>query len=313
MIESSKVSVIMPTFNRSYVLRDAIDSALAQTDCNLEIIVVDDGSTDHTSEIVANYATTRKVHYSYQQNRGVSAARNCGIRIASGEFIAFLDSDDIWLPNKLSLQLNEFRKNAKLGILYGYAEFKNIKTGKSLIKPDSISLNFQEFINKHTVLPTSTVIVRKSYLDDVGYFDENLGIFEDLELWIRLARISKVGFIDKILAICRINDDNISSDILNIHMNFVTLYDIIISRYSAELLSKDPYIEQMIHAYRAGRLLMLRGRNSEALKFFSKGWKTFFTVITPERFKERLDILFRIVACAGIVRWRNLSKGEKPR
>jgi glycosyltransferase involved in cell wall biosynthesis len=101
---SQLVSVIIPTYNRAYCLGATVDSALAQTHCEVEVLVVDDGSSDHTREFVLDqYRHEPRVRYLYQENTGVSGARNHGLRAAQGDFIAFLDSDDLWLPWKLEL------------------------------------------------------------------------------------------------------------------------------------------------------------------------------------------------------------------
>jgi glycosyltransferase involved in cell wall biosynthesis len=103
------VSIVIPTYNRAWTLSQAIDSVLNQAYCNRELIVVDDGSTDHTKALLATYG--EKIKIILQENRGVSAARNRGIEMASGEYIALLDSDDIWLPEKIESQIQFFKEN----------------------------------------------------------------------------------------------------------------------------------------------------------------------------------------------------------
>src|SRR5215469_227455 len=106
MSTSTSFSAIIPTYNRAYILRDAIDSALAQNVPGLQVIVVDDGSTDATRSLVAEYGA--RVQYIFQKNQGMASACNAGFRVAEGEFIGFLDSDDVWLPNKVSTELRLF-------------------------------------------------------------------------------------------------------------------------------------------------------------------------------------------------------------
>ena len=102
------VSVVIPTYNRAWVIKEAVDSVLAQDYKDFELIIVDDGSTDNTSDVLASYG--EDVRVLFQENRGVSAARNRGVAEASGHFVAFLDSDDLWLPKKLSIQVEFFSK-----------------------------------------------------------------------------------------------------------------------------------------------------------------------------------------------------------
>ena len=125
-----KVSVIIPTYNRSKYVTKAIDSVLAQTYRDFEIIVVDDGSTDNTKEVLKPY--TDRIKYLYQENTGVSAARNAGIRAAGGQWIAFLDSDDEWLPEKLSIQMDYLSRHNEI-----VAFITNVK----FILPDNKSIN----------------------------------------------------------------------------------------------------------------------------------------------------------------------------
>ena len=106
------ISVIIPTFNRVEFISEAIDSVLSQTYSNFEIIVVDDGSTDNTKQLLTKYGS--RITYDFQENKGVSSARNKGLDIAKGEWIAFLDSDDIWLPEKLSLQMQDLEQHVPL-------------------------------------------------------------------------------------------------------------------------------------------------------------------------------------------------------
>ena len=116
MQDEPLVSVIIPTYNRAHYVVEAVESVLAQTHKNIEIIVVDDGSTDGAEEILDPYKD--RIRYFYQENQGVSAARNLGIRNANGQYLAFLDSDDLWLPDKTELQLNFLKENDNYGFVF---------------------------------------------------------------------------------------------------------------------------------------------------------------------------------------------------
>ena len=196
------VSVIIPTYNRDWSLRDAIDSVLAQTYTDFELIVVDDGSTDRTHDILGAYGDRlRQIH---QVNRGVSAARNCGIGVSTGRLIAFLDSDDIWLPEKLAVQAAFFELNRSA--LICQTEEIWIRNGmrvnprKKHRKPSGII--FEPSLALCLISP-SAVMVRRKLFEDVGLFDEELPACEDYDLWLRVSCRIPIHLIDKPLTVKR--------------------------------------------------------------------------------------------------------------
>ena len=185
--ETPTVSVIIPTYNRARYLTGGVGSVVAQDYGDREIIVVDDGSTDGTPAVAAGLGSA--VRYVRQENRGPAAARNCGIRASRGRYIAFLDSDDLFLPGKLSAQVRAFEERPEAGLVY---------TGCRLIDEDGHPL--QERYGAYLFgwvyhdlvfgecLPTPSVMVRRDVLDRVGGFEENMRWAEDLDLWRRVAR-----------------------------------------------------------------------------------------------------------------------------
>lgn len=191
------VSVIIPTYNRSQYVTEAIGSVLAQTFTDYEIIVIDDGSTDNTREAILPYFS--KITYIYQENRGVSAARNTGIREAKGEWIAFLDSDDEWLPSKLELQVKDLQQfpDAVLSctniVFEGGAGSQSIDYFETCL---SVNFNRTEFIQDalfKSYAFTSTVLARRKDILIVGMFDEHMSIYEDIDLFFRLS--TQGGFV----------------------------------------------------------------------------------------------------------------------
>lgn len=190
---SIKISVIIPVHNRASTITRAIKSVLNQVHPADEIIVVDDGSDDGTSEILVNFGQVIKLIR--QENRGVSAARNAGIRAAIGNWIAFLDSDDEWLPEKLQNAENFIIENPGLFIFQSEEIWnrrgrmvnprkKHRKVGGSI---------FKECIPLCIVSPSATLIHR-DVLEKIGYFDESLPVCEDYDLWLRVARHYSIGF-----------------------------------------------------------------------------------------------------------------------
>lgn len=183
---SSRVSVVIPAFNAQNYITSAIDSALTQEGCEIDVIVVDDGSTDGTSQIVQAYGD--RVRYVRQDNAGPAAARNLGLSLASSEWIAFLDADDTWQSGKLNAQLNVAGKTSadfvysnsiNVGDCQSVAQTRQIK---DLPRGDV----FEELLHDNFI-PLSSVLVRRQCLIDVGGFREDLLGTEDWDLWMRLA------------------------------------------------------------------------------------------------------------------------------
>ena len=208
-----QVSVIIPTFNRGWILREAIDSVLNQSVQDFELLVIDDGSTDDTPDILCEYGDAiRRIR---QENRGVSAARNRGIAAAKGTYIAFLDSDDLWMPEKLCTQIDFFRDHPN--ILICQTEEIWIRRGvrvnpkKRHKKPSGMI--FEPSLELCLVSP-SAVMIHQALFDRVGLFDEAFRICEDYDLWLRIAYRYPIHLIDTPLIVKRGgHDDQISKGI----------------------------------------------------------------------------------------------------
>jgi glycosyltransferase involved in cell wall biosynthesis len=201
-IKAPLVSVIIPAFNRGWCLREAVDSVLAQEFTDFELIVVDDGSTDGTAELLEAYRP--KVRLLRQANRGVSAARNRGIAAARGELIAFLDSDDLWLPKKLSTQVEFFRVHPDALIVQTeecwVRKGRRVNPGKRHRKLSGMI--FEPSLDLCLVSP-SAVMVRRELFDRVGLFDEGLPACEDYDLWLRVGCCMPIHLIDIPLVVKR--------------------------------------------------------------------------------------------------------------
>ena len=195
------VSVIIPTYNRGWILREAIDSVLAQTYDNFELIVVNDGSTDDTNNILAAYEAITVIE---QPNQGVSAARNNGVAHANGTFIAFLDSDDVWLPQKLAVQMDFFRKNPEAFICQTQETWvrngRRVNSGKRHQKQSGMF--FERSLELCLVSP-SAVMMRKAFFEKMGGFDESLPACEDYDLWLRINARHPIYLIDRPLIVKR--------------------------------------------------------------------------------------------------------------
>jgi glycosyltransferase involved in cell wall biosynthesis len=213
------ITAVIPTFNRAQYVGEAIDSILAQTQPVSEIIVVDDGSTDDTAEIIKKYGPA--IRCISQQNRGPAAARNRGIREARGDFVAFLDSDDLWVPKKIELQLDFFGRYPEIEFVFG--NMVSFSTGTDRETPEIRDASVEDYLLAHSAglenffellivqncVPTPTVMARHTSLKRVGDFDESRFIAEDLDYWLRAAICCRWGFVNSTLLKRRRHPDNL--------------------------------------------------------------------------------------------------------
>jgi glycosyltransferase involved in cell wall biosynthesis len=180
-----KVTVVIPAYNAELWLRDALNSAVAQSYPAHEIIVVDDGSIDRTEEVAHSFG--EKIIYIKQPNQGVSAARNTAIRAATGDWIAFLDSDDVILPEKLERQVGVIEANPKLVVVYSAFQY-SYPDGTTRPMPAFRAENLWPALRYRTPILPSTAMIRRSAFEDVGNFNTDYAHAEDWELWFRLIR-----------------------------------------------------------------------------------------------------------------------------
>ncbi len=262
------VTVIIPTYNRGWILKEAIESVLSQDFGDFELIVVDDGSTDNTMEILDGY--DRDITVLRQENHGVSAARNAGIAFASGQFIAFLDSDDMWLPGKLASQIDFFNSNPDALICQTQELW--VRNGKR-VNPKRRHKKFSGMIFKQSlplcIVSPSAVMLKKSLLDKTGLFDESLPACEDYDLWLRIGCKYPVFLIDTPLIIKRGGHDDQLSKTPGLDKYRIKALGNIIK---SGILSKDQYndavkmLEKKCEIYAQGCLK--RGRSDESRYYF---------------------------------------------
>lgn len=195
------VSVVIPTYNRANTILRSIQSVLRQTYQDFELIIVDDASTDNTEEMVKSINDSRIKYIKHQKNRGGSAARNTGINEAIGNYIAFLDSDDEWLPEKLEKQIKVLNNLSSEwgGVYCGAIIIKN--NGVKIKKADKQGDLYDEFLNYNVhIFGGSTLTARKSALDRVGLFDETFSRHQDFEFLLRFLKVSKIAAVTLPLA-----------------------------------------------------------------------------------------------------------------
>ncbi len=211
------VSVIIPTFNTEQYIAEAIESVLNQSYQDYEVIVVDDGSTDDTPSVLDAYLD--RIRYFYKQNGGPASARNLGIRHAQGEYIAFLDADDLWFPHKLETQLKVFEDSPGIGLVHSsriYFDDRNREPER--IRARAEQYNSEDafpYLFLRNFIGNSTVIVRKTCFEEVGLFDESpefLGT-EDYDMWLRISYRYPIGYVSTPLSKYRVREGQLSKNI----------------------------------------------------------------------------------------------------
>ena len=213
------ISVVIPTFNYGRFVVEAVASALDQTYTNREVIVVDDGSTDGTRAVLAPYID--RVRYLYQENQGLSAARNTGIGAARGEWVALLDSDDVWHPRKLEVQARSIGDHPEAGLV---ASGSLVGAGPPWptidLQVDAVAtpISYEDLVFRSRFGP-SGVLVRKACFDSVGLFDHELSAAEDRDMWLRLARRYPVDLLDTPLWWYRVHGASMSRNAILMEAN----------------------------------------------------------------------------------------------
>jgi glycosyltransferase involved in cell wall biosynthesis len=210
----SLVSIIIPTYNYAHGVAETIDCALAQTYPNVEVIVVDDGSSDNTQEVLSSYGD--RIKAIHKPNGGVSTARNVGYEASRGEYLLFLDSDDLIPPNKLDVLVSVLESHPEWGMVYSawrcvdetgrrvLSEVRHRKHGKLL----------GDLLLRAVTMPPSCVLLRRKCLREVGLFDPDLSVSADIDMWIRIAHAGyEIGYVDEFLFHYRILSNSMSRNI----------------------------------------------------------------------------------------------------
>lgn len=192
------IDIILPSFNRASILDRAIQSVLTQSHQHFRLFVVDDGSTDETALVMMKYAGNEKVHYLKQENKGVSGARNFGIKNSSADWIAFLDSDDEWLPQKLAIQIKFIKEHPDLRFIHSNEIW--IRHGVRVNpkkKFDKSNIDIFKRSLELCLISPSTVMMKRELSSQHGHFDESFTVCEDYDLWLKILAGEEVGFISE--------------------------------------------------------------------------------------------------------------------
>ncbi|MBS1811265.1 MAG: glycosyltransferase [Acidobacteria bacterium] len=240
-----EVSVVIPTYNSASYLIEAVESVLAQTYQDFEVLVIDDGSTDETEQIMRRYQAP--VRYIRQQNGGVSVARNRGIAESRGRYVAFLDADDIWLPHKLARQIAALRQQPHDQVCYSAFTVVDFALNPIEVRRSQRQGSaLEDLLTRGNVVATpSTVLCERTLFDSVGSFDPALSQCADWDMWVRLAARTEFLYLDEPLVTYRQHSNNMSRNAPLLE------YD------SVQVLSKGfamPELPESLHARRQAAL-----------------------------------------------------------
>lgn len=273
-----KVSVVIPTYNRVSLISECIESVLRQTYKDFEVIVVDDGSTDDTEEVLKPYHG--RIRYIRQENAGVATARNRGVLEATGEYVAFLDSDDQWFENKLELQMDLMTRHPELVMACGNGIYLDGKDkGKQVIKEDRARQYEKNGITLRDAfyrfpLRTSTILIKKDVFNQIGGFNESYRVAEDMHLAFSIMlKYGNAGFINTPLYKLKKGDDNLSSKGISKQLYSIrVLEELFLSNPEIKGILTDKEVADRL-AYRYYHLAQAyrkQGDRNEALEAFKK-------------------------------------------
>lgn len=297
MFEHNKVlSVIIPVYNSENSVFQTLESVLAQTYRHFEIIIVDDGCTDTSIDICKSFADPR-IKIIHQQNRGLAGARNTGIRHAQGEYLAFVDSDDLWLPQKLEKHLQHFARSPKVGVSFSRSSFIDDQ-GKPLgiyQMPKLCNITPEYLFCRNPISNGSSVVIRRAVLDEIKfqenlygkvedfYFDDSFRQSEDIECWLRIALQTnwQIEGIPEALTLYRVNMGGLSANILKQYESWERIL-------VKTQVYRPEFVENWGNKARAYQLRYLarratRQRSPEiAVNLLHKAVKTYWRIILEE-------------------------------
>lgn len=308
LADSGLVSVIIPTYNRGHLIEASIRSVLEQTYTNLELILVDDGSTDNTAEVAGLFSDPR-FHYVQQPNRGRSNARNHALSLVKGKYITFLDSDDLYLPNKIEIQVDYLKNNPGTGMVYTSAHCINeqgemIKHKYEATVSGLIYESVAFFSRVTITLPT--VMTYKNIMDSVGGFDEKMHRFEDTDMWRRISKNFRIDAMPDYTCLLRTHDDN---SLLNQDPDKITSA---LDYYAKKILKEDIEVPTAVWKRGLGDLYFYYAKALKSVPQFSDKGKNLMRIANsyePMIFRYARFFYYRFYYRVGRVLRRLLRKG----
>ncbi|RUT02706.1 hypothetical protein DSM106972_056260 [Dulcicalothrix desertica PCC 7102] len=288
-----KVSIIIPVYNAEQYIATTVESVLLQTYKNIEVLIIDDGSPDQSIQICQQFNDSR-IQIIRQENQGVSAARNTGIKMAQGEFIAFLDADDLWLPQKLAIHVQHLSANPTLGMSFGRVEFMNFDgtpTGQ-YSNPCFKDLTSKKLYEENPAVTPSNAVIRRVALQQVGGFDLDLSGFADAELFLRVCCHGwQVEGIDKVLVLYRTNLGGMSSQLYRMEEEWSRVNSKV-QAYAPELVKTHyNHAKALLLRYLARRTLRLHLSSEIGINFMNRALRSEWKLIFKEPRRTLLTLL----------------------
>lgn len=270
----SLVSVVLPTYNRGYILSEAIKSILNQSYKDFELIIVDDGSTDNTEEVIESFSDSRIRYIKHDVNKGLSAGRNTGIKHAQGIYIANQDSDDVWLSHKLEKEVAILDVAPRdVGVVYSKAE-KVMRDGKKIVvPPKTIKVkegNIQNQLLHGNFITMQAALFRKECLNNISGFDETLPALQDWDFWLRISENYKFKYINEVGLSIKISADSITKNQKKRLLAREMIFNKHIKKYK-----KHPQIFAEL-SYKIGHAYALLGNMGKARKYLLGAMKKRF-------------------------------------
>lgn len=277
------VSVIMPCYNNASYVGAALESVLSQDYPNFEVIVVDDGSTDNSVAVLEQFGD--RITVIQQPNQGPAAARNNGLKAASGKYVAFNDSDDFWLPGKLSAQITYLEQNPDIGLCYcdwavwnSEVPFNEMtsrftrREQKLQTDPDYTGWLYLQLL-EDSIIHTITAVIRRKVLDDIGLFNADYRIGEDHDLWLRISYNYKIAKLKHVFALYRDNPTSITKGVQSQNFSLLVLQSALkkygLSCPSGEKISQDQVNRYLgTRHFNYGYNAMIKGHRDKALTSF---------------------------------------------
>jgi glycosyltransferase involved in cell wall biosynthesis len=311
-----KVSVIIPAYNVDRYLSAALDSLVNQTDRDFEALIVDDGSTDRTAVIATEFVERdRRFKLLQKTNGGLSSARNFGINHATGEYVALLDGDDVYLPDKLAAHAATFETQPEVGVAYGASQAMRddgqptwMKISGQPIQADPLSA----LMCKNFVVHGSNAVIRRSVFDRVGLFDETLASVEDLDLWLRIASDHTWQFHrdDRVLSYYRVRPSGLSFNLAQMQQTHERVLQAAIER-SPEVKPMLPTAHAYMYRY-LGRMALTMGDSVKARVFLDQAWQQDYRIFLqdPKSLVTLLSVKLAPIAQLAIRRSLGTARTE---
>jgi len=295
------ISIVMPAYNAANFISQTIESVLAQTFIDFELLILDDGSTDRTLEIAKNYALRdRRIQVLSQTNQGVSATRNHGVKIAKGKYIAFLDADDIWLPEKLAAHIAHFTANSNLAVSFSRVEFMSFdgKPTGQISTSRLINLQPKDFLYENPTTTMSNPCVRADVFAQVGGFAEDMSYSEDLEWLFRVICHQnldgtnwQIQGIDRVLIYYRASPSGLSASLHRMESGWDLLIDKA-RKYAPDLVKRHYGLARAIHLrYLARRAFRLGLPPKVGLDFINRSIASDWRIFLQEPRRTLLTLL----------------------